>query len=161
MLKAITTIVASGVATASLLVLPSNAGATGYPHPNPQALVPICHREGNGTFHVITISENAVPAHLRHGDIYPVPSSGCQNTATTSTSTTSTTTTSSTTSTSTIPPTSTTTEAPSTTTTTVLSESTTSTTIASSESIVRTQQEADAEAVAVDENGDRVVVFAG
>jgi transposase len=43
----------------------------------------------------------------------------------------------------------------------VLSESTTSTTIASSESIVRTQQEADAEAVAVDENGDRVVVFAG
>jgi hypothetical protein len=39
--------------------------------------VTICHREGNGTFHEITVDDNAVPAHLAHGDIVPVPPGGC------------------------------------------------------------------------------------
>lgn len=30
--------------------------------------VTICHREGNGSSHSITVSINAVPAHLAHGD---------------------------------------------------------------------------------------------
>jgi hypothetical protein len=30
--------------------------------------VAICHREGNGSYHTIYVSENAVPAHLSHGD---------------------------------------------------------------------------------------------
>ena len=28
----------------------------------------MCHVEGNGSAHVIDISDNAVPAHLAHGD---------------------------------------------------------------------------------------------
>jgi hypothetical protein len=31
--------------------------------------VTICHRTGNGNWHTITVSCNALPAHLRHGDI--------------------------------------------------------------------------------------------
>lgn len=31
--------------------------------------VTICHREGNGSSHAITVSINAVPAHLAHGDV--------------------------------------------------------------------------------------------
>lgn len=31
----------------------------------------ICHREGNGNWHSINISANALPAHLAHGDIVP------------------------------------------------------------------------------------------
>ena len=30
--------------------------------------VKVCHVQGNGKAHVIEISENAVPAHLAHGD---------------------------------------------------------------------------------------------
>src|SRR5262245_7350505 len=30
--------------------------------------VKVCHREGNGKAHVIDISENALKAHLAHGD---------------------------------------------------------------------------------------------
>lgn len=30
--------------------------------------VTICHREGNGSSHEITVSINALPAHLAHGD---------------------------------------------------------------------------------------------
>jgi hypothetical protein len=33
--------------------------------------VTICHRRGNGTFKAITVSENALPAHLGHGDYLP------------------------------------------------------------------------------------------
>ena len=35
------------------------------------AKVDVCHRRGNGRFHKINISENAVPAHLAHGDALP------------------------------------------------------------------------------------------
>jgi hypothetical protein len=29
----------------------------------------LCHLTGNGSSHQITVSVNAVPAHLRHGDV--------------------------------------------------------------------------------------------
>jgi len=33
--------------------------------------VTLCHLTGNGSFHQITVSVNAMPAHLRHGDVMP------------------------------------------------------------------------------------------
>ena len=33
--------------------------------------VDVCHSEGNGSFHLINISDKAVPAHRRHGDALP------------------------------------------------------------------------------------------
>jgi hypothetical protein len=33
--------------------------------------VTVCHRTGNGSSHQITVSVNAMPAHLRHGDVLP------------------------------------------------------------------------------------------
>ena len=33
--------------------------------------VDVCHSEGNGSFHLISISDKAVPAHRRHGDALP------------------------------------------------------------------------------------------
>ena len=33
--------------------------------------VEICHSEGNGSYHVIEVNENALDAHLGHGDHYP------------------------------------------------------------------------------------------
>jgi hypothetical protein len=37
----------------------------------PAAKVDVCHREGNGSFHLINVSENALSAHLAHGDALP------------------------------------------------------------------------------------------
>lgn len=37
----------------------------------PDEKVDVCHREGNGSYHLINISENALPAHLNHGDGLP------------------------------------------------------------------------------------------
>lgn len=39
--------------------------------------VTVCHRLGNGSFHVLTMDDSALKAHVGHGDIYPVPDSGC------------------------------------------------------------------------------------
>lgn len=38
--------------------------------------VAICHKEGDGNYHLNSVSENAVAAHLGHGDIYP-ENGGC------------------------------------------------------------------------------------
>jgi len=35
------------------------------------AKVNVCHRTGNGTYRLISVSERAVPAHLAHGDGLP------------------------------------------------------------------------------------------
>jgi len=48
----------------------------------------ICHRLGNGGYNEITIDDDALPAHLAHGDIYPVPEGGCPGPPTSSTTTT-------------------------------------------------------------------------
>jgi hypothetical protein len=36
-----------------------------------QQTADVCHREGNGGFHLINISANSLPAHLNHGDGVP------------------------------------------------------------------------------------------
>jgi hypothetical protein len=64
-----------GVLAASTLLFAAPAGAQDGGGGQPQ--VAICHVEGNGSFHEITVALPAVPAHVRHGDIYPVPASGC------------------------------------------------------------------------------------
>ena len=41
--------------------------------------VDVCHLEGNGSYHLISVSENAKAAHIRHGDGLPggpIPGSG-------------------------------------------------------------------------------------
>ena len=35
------------------------------------AKVDVCHTEGNGSFHLINVSSNALPAHIAHGDAQP------------------------------------------------------------------------------------------
>jgi hypothetical protein len=40
----------------------------GAPNLKANVKVRVCHVEGNGGSHVIIVSENAVPAHLAHGD---------------------------------------------------------------------------------------------
>ena len=39
--------------------------------------VTVCHLLGNGGYHVLTFDDNALEAHVNHGDIYPVPAEGC------------------------------------------------------------------------------------
>jgi len=50
---------------AMVLVAATTASAVG----SPQGKVDVCHRTGNGSFHHISISMNALPAHLAHGDV--------------------------------------------------------------------------------------------
>lgn len=39
--------------------------------------VTVCHLLGNGSYNVLTFDDNALKAHVNHGDIYPVPADGC------------------------------------------------------------------------------------
>lgn len=39
--------------------------------------VTLCHLTGNGSFHQITVSVHAMPAHLRHGDVLPDDYGNC------------------------------------------------------------------------------------
>ena len=41
------------------------------PAAKPAAKVDVCHLEGNGSFHLINVSGNALAAHLAHGDVQP------------------------------------------------------------------------------------------
>ena len=52
---------------AMVLVSVTTATAVGKPHDQ----VDVCHRTGNGAFHEINISGNALSAHLAHGDVLP------------------------------------------------------------------------------------------
>ena len=52
--------------------------------------VTLCHLEGNGSFHEITVDDDAVPAHLAHGDVL-AGAAGCATTTTTTAATTTTT----------------------------------------------------------------------
>lgn len=55
------------------------ATPTPSPSPSGSGKVDICHQTGSETnpYVEISISINALPAHLDHGDIYPVPETGC------------------------------------------------------------------------------------
>lgn len=37
----------------------------------PDGKTTVCHLTGNGGYQAITISNNALPAHYRHGDVLP------------------------------------------------------------------------------------------
>lgn len=58
---------------------------TSAPYPTPtsspsddEKKIDICHRDNGGDpYHLISISISALEAHLKHGDIYPVPETGC------------------------------------------------------------------------------------
>ncbi len=39
--------------------------------------VTVCHLLGNGSYHELTFDDNALEAHVNHGDLYPVPADGC------------------------------------------------------------------------------------
>lgn len=41
--------------------------------------IKVCHKLGNGEFNQITIDDDALEGHLGHGDVYPVPSEGCES----------------------------------------------------------------------------------
>ncbi len=49
------------IATIALLLVSSTATAK-------KSKVEVCHQQGNGGYHIIDVSEKAVPAHLAHGD---------------------------------------------------------------------------------------------
>jgi len=42
------------------------------------AKVALCHLTGNGSYRLITVSSNAVPAHLAHGDYVDELGQGCE-----------------------------------------------------------------------------------
>lgn len=42
--------------------------------------VTVCHLLGNGGYIELTFDENALDAHLAHGDLHPVPAGGCPET---------------------------------------------------------------------------------
>lgn len=48
--------------------------------------VQVCHRTEADTFVKLNIHIEALPAHLAHGDVYPVPTGGCVNITPTATS---------------------------------------------------------------------------
>ncbi len=58
---------------AMLLVGATTASVMG----SPQGKVDVCHRTGNGSFHEINVSANALPAHLGHGDVLPDEYGNC------------------------------------------------------------------------------------
>ena len=66
-------LLASALVPAMVLIAASGAIAIG----SPQAKVDVCHRTGNGSFHEINISGNALPAHLAHGDVLPDQYGSC------------------------------------------------------------------------------------
>lgn len=39
--------------------------------------VTVCHVLGNGSYHPLTFDDNALKAHVAHGDIHPMPAEGC------------------------------------------------------------------------------------
>jgi LPXTG-motif cell wall-anchored protein len=41
------------------------------------APVTVCHLRGSGSFHELTFDDDALKAHLAHGDLHPVPTDGC------------------------------------------------------------------------------------
>lgn len=57
------------VAALALVVIAVPAFAKSDNAKGPAPKVDVCHFEGNGSYHLINVSENAVSAHLEHGDL--------------------------------------------------------------------------------------------
>src|SRR3990167_3929402 len=49
----------------------SNPAASGMISAQAASKIDVCHVEGNGSFHLINVSGNALSAHLAHGDAQP------------------------------------------------------------------------------------------
>jgi hypothetical protein len=62
-----------------LLLIVSVALVNPQPSAAEEAPVTICHRNGSehNPYVAITVDAHALPAHLEHGDIYPIPTGGC------------------------------------------------------------------------------------
>lgn len=60
-------ILASALIPAMVLVAVSTATVVGQP----QDKVDVCHVTGNGSYHLIEISKNALATHMGHGDVLP------------------------------------------------------------------------------------------
>lgn len=70
MKKFLTTV--SALAVVSMFVLPTYAKPTGVPK-GPAPMVDVCHHtEGVNEYILIRVNENALPAHLAHGDGQPL-----------------------------------------------------------------------------------------
>jgi hypothetical protein len=63
--------------TALLPAMVLVAATTATTMGKPQDKVDVCHMTGNGSFHEINISRNALPAHLAHGDVLPAQYGDC------------------------------------------------------------------------------------
>jgi hypothetical protein len=59
----------SGSATSSTTT--EQSGSNTETNSSEEGKAAICHREGDDSFHLITVSANAVAAHMAHGDLSP------------------------------------------------------------------------------------------
>lgn len=49
----------------------------GRANPPRHTPVTVCHLLGNGSYHLLTMDDSALKAHVGHDDLYPVPDGGC------------------------------------------------------------------------------------
>jgi hypothetical protein len=64
-MKHLRTVIAAVAVPAIILIVFAVSSVLAFP---PQGKTTICHATGNG-FHQITVSNSALPAHMRHGDV--------------------------------------------------------------------------------------------
>jgi hypothetical protein len=64
-MKHLRTAIVAAAVPALILIMFAVSAAVAFP---PQGKTTVCHATGKG-FHQITISNSALPAHLRHGDV--------------------------------------------------------------------------------------------
>ena len=69
--------VASGAVAVVIALSSTTPMASVVPGGEDDHRVTICHVDGQGRFHPITVDYHAVPAHLDHGDIYPDEQGNC------------------------------------------------------------------------------------
>jgi hypothetical protein len=71
------TMAATGAVAALIALSSMTPMADRQPDGEGDHRVTICHVDGQGRFHPITVDYHAVPAHLDHGDIYPDEQGNC------------------------------------------------------------------------------------
>jgi hypothetical protein len=72
-MRKIRRLLATALLPAIVLVAAGTASAFG----SPQGKQDVCHLTGNGSYHLINVSGNALPALLRHGDVLPDEYGNC------------------------------------------------------------------------------------